>query len=59
MISSSTLSISVSFFGAVTQCILNPLRSMPLNQVIWRLANWCMAISKRLVISSYDSSPIQ
>ena len=36
---------------ASIQCILKPLRSIPRNQVIWRLENWWMAISRRLVIS--------
>ena len=37
---------------ASIQWMVKPRRSIPLNHVIWRLANWWMAISNWLTISS-------
>jgi len=34
-----------------------PLRSMPRNQVIWRFANWWMAVESCVKSSSSLSSP--
>ena len=34
------------------QCMTAPERSIPRNQVIWRFANWCMAMARRMRICS-------
>ena len=47
----------IDLFHTSTQWIFTPLRSIPRNQVIWRFANWWMAMESFSKSSCSESSP--